>query len=165
MKLKLTGLFILLVTISACRKEFTSYRPTTLQKETYTSIEPSVTKEEIVDFGSGLPAEGQHQVLSAENDKDKGITNKVIERKKTSTFTPYSDPKKIENKRSHAKKEMNPRLSRALWMMIPGGLAVILGILLYSVAPTGLFIFAFSIVFLVGLVSFILYLANPKPKM
>jgi uncharacterized membrane protein len=70
-----------------------------------------------------------------------------------------------KKKQRPIKKEMDERLSRGLLMTIFGGVAVALGIIFINLAPTGLFIFAFSIVFLVGLVSLISYWANPKPKM
>ncbi len=169
MKLKLTSLFILLITISSCRKEFITHRASPLQKESPNSINPSTNIGEQMGLRSGLPAQGKSNALTSSTKKRNQIIDKNTEKKKAVENVPFSPLKEIQKKKEHSeneiKKEMNPRLSRALWMMIPGGLAVILGILLYPVAPTGLFIFAFSIVFLAGLVSLLLYLANPKPKM
>jgi lipopolysaccharide export LptBFGC system permease protein LptF len=62
-------------------------------------------------------------------------------------------------------KEMDPRLSRGLLMAIFGGIATTLGIVFMGYAPTGLFVFAFAIVFIIGMVNLIMYWANPKPKM
>jgi hypothetical protein len=50
-------------------------------------------------------------------------------------------------------------------MTIFGGIATTLGIVFMAYAPTGLFVFAFGLVFLIGAVILIMYLANPKPKM
>lgn len=165
MKIKLTFLFILAITISSCRKEFTAYRYSSpLQKENPVFIESSQVNDSAERAGSAMGSGEKANAITAPSN-NKNILKKSPAQKQYSKNIISSITKKDITKRERTRKEMNPRLSRALWMTIPGGLAVILGILLYGVAPTGLFIFAFSIVFLAGLVSLILYLANPKPKM
>ena len=83
----------------------------------------------------------------------------------TTKDTSRKELKKKIKAEQKANKEMDPRLSRGLLMTIFGGIATTLGIVFMAYAPTGLFVFAFGIVFLVGLVTLIMYWANPKPKM
>jgi hypothetical protein len=164
MKIKLIILFILVVIISSCRKEITAFRSSPLEKGNPVFVETKQASELNVPMGTAMGAEEKPDGITTQSRKKNNL-EKSPTKKLNSKKSLLSPMKKEITKRERARKEMNPRLSRALWMTIPGGLAVVLGILLYGVAPTGLFIFAFSIVFLVGLVSLIIYLANPKPKM
>ncbi|HWZ23162.1 MAG TPA: hypothetical protein VNW06_10940 [Cytophagaceae bacterium] len=155
----------------SCRKEYVSLNHSLLQKVEI-AYNQNTNSESNIYTPSGEAKEAAG--ITSGNKKNIFSTKKVIskeekEAKKTGiSVLPFSEIKKLKKeikKIKKGKKEMDPRLSRALLMTIAGGAAVILGIALYSVAPTGLFIFAFSFVFLVGLVSLILYWSNPKPKM
>lgn len=109
--------------------------------------------------------------------EEKAATNTIAEKtpltKKNEGATLSKEEKKLLKKeirkeikaQKKIQKETDPRLSRALWMTIFGGVATTLGIVFMAYAPTGLFVFAFGLVFIVGIVSLIMYLANPKPKM
>lgn len=128
---------------------------------------------------SGLEASGetspQHNSTSGKwkevekDDRPRKIINSFKQQiTKDSAITKDLSRKELKKKIKENKKinkETDPRLSRALIMTIFGGIATTLGIVFMGYAPTGLFIFAFGIVFLVGIVSLIMYLANPKPKM
>jgi len=88
-------------------------------------------------------------------------TTKKIEKKHSKITLTKKEIKSLLSER----KGMDPRLSNALAMSIIGASGTTLGILLFSYAPTGALIFAFALVFLVGLISLLMYLANPKPKL
>ncbi len=117
-----------------------------------------------------LPAENvaeekKNEVIKENNSFKKEkvrATSGLIKKEHTSTIAPEE---RKEVRQRQVKKEVDPRLSRGLWMTIFGGLATALGIIFMAYAPTGLFVFAFGIVFLVGVITLIMYKANPKPKM
>ena len=74
--------------------------------------------------------------------------------------------KKIKEIRSlyKTKKEVPIRLSRALWLLIPGAIFTTLGILLQSYFYTEIFTVLFAIIFVIGVFALIRYLADPKGK-
>ena len=168
MKIKIFVLLALVIALSSCGKKYTSLNHSTVSEKQIVINQNPVSEQP-----SANTTKEAVGITSEKNKNDlfttKPVSKKQDEFKKQDLQSLSRSEIKKELKelkrRDRQKKEMNPQLSRALWMTIPGGLAVILGILLYGVAPTGLFIFAFSLVFLVGLVSLILYWANPKPKM
>ena len=94
-----------------------------------------------------------------------GSTKKIVIKKDKSKNQASIKIIKEVKKITKVTKERDPRLSRALIMTIFGGLATGLGILASSVAPTGLLVFIFGVIFIIGVVSLIMYLANPRPKM
>ncbi|HSZ26493.1 MAG TPA: hypothetical protein VK766_12265 [Cytophagaceae bacterium] len=108
-------------------------------------------------------------ILLTEKMEDKKVLPVLQNRdKRLKKIVPKENDKKSKGsikENGKTKKEMHPSLARALVMTIAGGLGVAIGIALYSFASTGLLIFAFSIILIVGLVSLIMYLASPKPKM
>jgi activator of 2-hydroxyglutaryl-CoA dehydratase len=171
MKMKITVLLILAFATFSCRKEYVSLNHSIAQRADRVNNQNTNSENNIyTPLGEAKEAAG----ITSKEDKNIFSTKKVFSKeekkikKPGTSVLPFSEIKKLKKeikKRKKEKKEMDPRLSRALVMTIGGGAAVILGIALYGVAPTGLFIFAFSFVFLVGLVSLILYWANPKPKM
>ncbi len=161
MKTNTIVLLAVLLFLSSCRKEIISYHPSSIKEEQVKLI--CEDKKELSNPSSAMISENVELEMTSEDRKLKTLEKKETVRKQQAKPLILKELKKEIKKRE--KKEMNPRLSRALWLTIPGGLAVTLGILLYGVAPTGLFIFAFSIVFLIGLISLISYWINPKPKM
>ncbi len=171
MNIKVSVLLVLVVVFSSCRKEYVLLNHSSSPREEVAGNQKE-NSENLVEtiVGGARGVSGITSKRNEDNFSTKEITSKEeseIENQKATAISFLALKKDIKRikKIKREKKEMNPTLSRALWMTIPGGLAVILGIALYSVAPTGLFIFAFSLVFLVGFVSLILYWANPKPKM
>lgn len=166
MKINLIAFLILVVVSFSCRKEYASFTQSSVQKKARVLEQDTTSSDN--DQAVLVDSKMEEEIIQTHVVKEKTVLNrKSIQQKELAPnkIIIFSRLKKEISKRERVKKERDPRLSRALWLAIPGGLAVVLGILLYGVAPTGLLIFAFSIVFLVGLVSLIQYWINPKPKM
>lgn len=125
------------------------------------------SSSERADASNSLQEEPYTENISEDKQKDTIIRKKASKKIKNNsqeTTTTQEEPQQL-NEKQEIEKEMDPRLSRGLWMAIFGGVATTLGIVFKDYAPTGLFVFAFGIVFVIGMVTLILYWANPKPKM
>lgn len=164
-----SSLVVLLFLISACKRSALVQR-SLAPDQIIMNARTSASAIERIDQKTLQASISSAHAPSVLATKSKILTYTKV--KENSTLEARSEIKREEtkerqsiNKSAKERKEMNPRLSRALWMTIPSGMAVILGIVLVSYAPTGLFIFAFGIVFLVGLISLFMYLADPKPKL
>lgn len=147
----------------SCKKEFHKASTTPQRPVWASSKAPTTAPAEEIAAG---------EMLTGEKEETNTITEKApVTKKSTGAFTKAETKALKQEIRKEIKaqkriqKETDPRLSRALWMTIFGGIATTLGIVFMAYAPTGLFVFFFGLVFIVGLVSLIMYLANPKPKM
>jgi hypothetical protein len=167
MNFKLTVLLLFIVVFSSCKREYASFQRSTYQGGNYTDARPMEMEEdeEII-----IPKNNGVEIASAENKN--GIPQKInLSRakhtleKRSSGQLPVFAPKEEIKKKDNIKKDRDPRYTRALIMTIFGGLATALGIIAINVAPTGLFIFIFGLVFIVGVVSLISYWINPKPTL
>ena len=165
MNIKFLSLVIIVVGISSCKREYTtSFSRSNTTITTQVARPSTILKEEILVNTITQSKTSETPIATAIDTKE--VLQKQIhlkEKKRSHSF--LSETKKEIKKLAQIKKERDPRYSRALIMTIFGGLATLGGILAYGVAPTGLFIFVFGVIFIIGLISLIMYLANPKPKM
>ncbi len=112
------------------------------------------------------PINISHSIPKKKSFEKKSFSKKIILKEELNPETKIiSKTKKEIRKERKQKKEKDPRLTTALIMTIFGGIATGLGIAFNQYAPTGLFVFVFGIVFVIGVISLCMYLANPKPKM
>ncbi len=158
------------LTLVSCKKEFNSFssypvEPFAIPNGYSTKLDSkSENKEEpkILASTKSLHIE-QTKITRLKTDYSFTQEKKVdeITTKKINPNTTYKRLKETNKE----KKEANPRLSNARIMTIIGGLGLGFGIATFKFFPTGLLIFLFGIVFLVGIISLIMYLADPKPKL
>jgi hypothetical protein len=168
MNTKWTLLVVLVVVFSSCKRELVSVKTNSPDKESFSFN--TISENSVGQMASGMSSESADNIAAnsiQQNQMEKKLSSKKIILKEESPSETKIDLKtKKEIKRDRRqKKEKDPRLTTALIMTIFGGIATTLGIVLYAYAPTGLFIFVFGIIFIVGLISLFMYLANPKPKM
>lgn len=166
MKIKIVLFAVFVVLVSSCKREYTaSFGAAHQNKINKNSISADVlpTEEVVVSIQSkpsliNSVKENPTIYMVSEN-------SKTVDKPENSTIKSPLVVKKEVKKIAKVNKDRDPRYSRALIMTIMGGLVVGLGILANSVAPTGLIVFVFGIIFLIGVVSLISYWANPRPKM
>jgi len=147
----------------SCKREFVSSSVNGSQRA-LASAQSSLDR---TDASISLQEQQYTESISGEKQKDtitRKKTGKKTKNNSPETATTQEEPQQL-NEKQEIEKDMDPRLSRGLWMAIFGGVATTLGIVFKDYAPTGLFVFAFGIIFVIGMVTLILYWANPKPKM
>jgi hypothetical protein len=156
---------VLVIFFSSCKREFISVKTTT----TYTkSFAPDNFSDNVQgQMAAGMASEENTPMnISHSIPEKKLFPKKVILKEEISSENKIIPKTKKEIKKDNKqKKEKDPRLTTALLMIIFGGIATTLGIVFNQYAPTGLFVFVFGIIFIIGVISLCMYLANPKPKM
>jgi hypothetical protein len=175
MNFKLAVLFVFVIVFSSCKREYASFQKSTYQGGNYTNARPIETEDKEENEEVRIPKNKGVEIASSENKNEinqkvnLSRTKRTMEQKssvqKPSAQLPAITKKEDIKENKNVKKDRDPRYKRALIMTIFGGLATALGIIAINVAPTGLFIFIFGLVFIVGLVSLIMYWANPKPTL
>ncbi len=168
MNIKFVVVGIIILVVTSCKREYTaSFSPS---HKSSSVVVPNQLSEIDNDHstayvktttGIAIPSSKKNRIKVV--DKLNDFSRVKQEEKIASPF--FLQTKKEIKKSNQINKERDPRYSRALIMTIFGGLATGLGILAMNVAPTGLLVFIFGLIFIIGVVSLIMYWANPRPKM
>ncbi len=168
MNIKWSFVIVLVILFCACKRELSthSYQAASspLASAAFSESFPGLSATRVEENNTDESLKQQEPTTEYRRpflEKEKKFVAKKIAEK--NIFSKQTRKELKEKK--EIKKETDPRLSRGLWMTIFGGIATTLGIVFMGYAPTGLFVFAFGIVFIVGVVTLIMYLSNPKPKM
>jgi hypothetical protein len=173
MNINWTLLLVSVLILFSCERELISVKKTNSTYQEESSSHPRFSKNPTEQIASGMSSEENTHPIASNSTSENLIEKKIAsfpekaalkEEIASETKNVLKTKKEIKiNKRP--KKEKDPRLTTALIMTIFGGLATTLGIVFNKYAPTGLFVFVFAIIFIIGLISLFMYLANPKPKM